>query len=111
MDTGAAVWPCCHDFRYRSLAATHEQLIVGWTGDIHSPVPNEHIPENTVSESDKQALDEALRTYQPKESDPDDDKKTVYVPVWLDDKVAHGHYDGYCKQSMYRCHCSIPITF
>ncbi|SJK98408.1 related to trehalose-6-phosphate phosphatase [Armillaria ostoyae] len=85
----------------RSLAATHEQLIVGWTGDIHSPVPNEHIPENTVSESDKQALDETLRTYQPKESDPDDDKKTVYVPVWLDDKVAHGHYDGYCKQILW----------
>ncbi|KAK0203723.1 trehalose 6-phosphate phosphatase [Desarmillaria ectypa] len=85
----------------RSLAATHEQLIVGWTGDIHSPVPNEHIPENTISESDKQALDEALRTYQPKESDPDDDKKTVYVPVWLDDKVAHGHYDGYCKQILW----------
>ncbi|KAJ7765232.1 hypothetical protein B0H16DRAFT_1883249 [Mycena metata] len=36
---------------------------------------------------------------QPAESDPDDDCKTVYVPVWLEDAVAHGHYDGYCKQS------------
>ena len=27
-------------------------------------------------------------------------KKTKYVPVCLNDKVAHGHYDGYCKQSM-----------
>ncbi|KAF9031659.1 trehalose 6-phosphate phosphatase [Hymenopellis radicata] len=85
----------------RSLSATHEQLIVGWTGDIASPVPNENIPTHTVSESDKAALDEALSTYQPKESDPDDDKKTSYVPVWLDDKVAHGHYDGYCKQILW----------
>ena len=26
-------------------------------------------------------------------------KGTLLVPVWLDDKVAHGHYDGYCKTS------------
>ncbi|KAG6808923.1 hypothetical protein H0H92_002351, partial [Tricholoma furcatifolium] len=35
------------------------------------------------------------------ESDPDDDRKITYVPVWLDDKVAHGHYDGYCKQTLW----------
>ncbi|KAJ7635051.1 trehalose 6-phosphate phosphatase [Roridomyces roridus] len=85
----------------RSLAATHEQLIIGWTGDIQSTVPGERVSTATVTESDRAALDEALETYQPKESDPDDDKKTIYVPVWLDDQVAHGHYDGYCKQTLW----------
>lgn len=83
----------------RSLSATHEQLIIGWTGDINSPVPGERISEDDIADEDKAALEEALKSYQPKESDPDDDKKTSYVPVWLNDQVAHGHYDGYCKQS------------
>ncbi|KAJ8081818.1 hypothetical protein PM082_007664 [Marasmius tenuissimus] len=85
----------------RSLSTTHEQLIVGWTGDIHSTTPGERVPEGTISDDDRAALDEALLTYQPKESDPDDDKKTLYVPVWMDHKVAHGHYDGYCKQILW----------
>jgi trehalose 6-phosphate synthase/phosphatase len=83
----------------RSLTSTHEQLIIGWTGDIVSPTPGEHITPDSVSMEDRAKLEEALSTYQPKESDPDDERKTTYVPVWLDDKVAHGHYDGYCKQS------------
>jgi trehalose 6-phosphate synthase/phosphatase len=82
----------------RSLSATHEQLIVGWIGDINS-THGERIPEEDIGLSDKVALDEALQQFQPKESDPDDDKKTTYIPVWMNDKVAHGHYDGYCKQS------------
>lgn len=102
----------------RSLSATHEQVIVGWTGDIASSIPNENIPASTIPEAERATLAEALSTYQPKESDPDDDKKTVYVPVWLDDKVAHGHYDGYCKQSEsfrlsareQRSFCSSPLA-
>ncbi|KAJ7104384.1 trehalose-6-phosphate phosphatase [Mycena belliarum] len=85
----------------RSLAATHEQLIIGWTGDIQSTVPGERVPTAIVTGSERTALEDALKTYQPKESDPDDDRKTVYVPVWLDDQVAHGHYDGYCKQTLW----------
>ncbi|KAF8069052.1 trehalose 6-phosphate phosphatase [Lyophyllum atratum] len=85
----------------QSLATTHEQLIIGWTGDILSPTPNELISSDTVCLKDRAALNDALATYQPKESDPDDDRKITYVPVWLDDKVAHGHYDGYCKQTLW----------
>ncbi|KAF8631770.1 hypothetical protein AX15_002206 [Amanita polypyramis BW_CC] len=84
-----------------SLSATHEQLIVGWTGDILSAAPNEKISADAVSAIDRTALEEALRAYQPKESEGEDDGKTQYVPVWLDDKVAHGHYDGYCKQTLW----------
>jgi hypothetical protein len=87
----------------RSLSSTHEQLIIGWTGDIISPTPGEHIPPDTISQQDRERLDDALATYQPKESDPDDERQTTYVPVWLDDRVAHGHYDGYCKQSESFC--------
>lgn len=105
-DSSSSIWTLTSRYGHaamisgiRSLSATHEQVIVGWTGDIASPVPNENVPSSTISDADKDALNEALLTYQPKESDPDDDRKTSYVPVWLDDKVAHGHYDGYCKQS------------
>jgi trehalose 6-phosphate synthase/phosphatase len=83
----------------RSLSATHEQLIIGWTGDIETNTPGERVPMNSISQEDKYSLQDALATYTPREADPDDDKKTHYVPVWLDDKVAHGHYDGYCKTS------------
>lgn len=84
----------------RSLSATHEQLIVGWTGDIQSATPNEKISADAVSLPDRAALEHALLAYQPREAEGEDDgSKTQYVPVWLDDKVGHGHYDGYCKQS------------
>jgi len=87
----------------RSLSMTHEQVIVGWTGDIECTGPAEKVPAKDISMEDKIAFEEALKSYTPKESDPDDDKRTTYVPVWLDDKVAHGHYDGYCKQSTSGC--------
>jgi trehalose 6-phosphate synthase/phosphatase len=83
----------------RSLSATHEQLIIGWTGDIETGTPGERVPTSSISQEDKDSLKDALAIYTPREADPDDDKKTHYVPVWQDDKVAHGHYDGYCKTS------------
>ncbi|KDR79803.1 hypothetical protein GALMADRAFT_241888 [Galerina marginata CBS 339.88] len=87
----------------RSLSSTHEQLIVGWTGDIESSTPTEKVPADTVTPKERQEFEAALKEFHPKESDPDDDRdrKTKYVPVWLDDKVAHGHYDGYCKQTLW----------
>ncbi|KAF5369086.1 hypothetical protein D9758_002906 [Tetrapyrgos nigripes] len=92
----------------RSLSTTHEQLIIGWTGDILSTTPGEHVSEENISEQDKKELDEALKGYQPKETgagtEPDDEKEakpSAYVPVWMPGKVAHGHYDGYCKQILW----------
>lgn len=85
----------------RSLAATHEQVIIGWTGDIQSPTLGENVPTSSVGDSERESLQDALNVYQPKESDPDDDKKTVYVPVWLDDDIARGHYEGYSKQILW----------
>lgn len=93
----------------RSLSDTHEQLIVGWTGDILSATPNEKISSDSVSIPDRAALDQSLKAYQPRESEGEDDGRTQYLPVWLDDKVAHGHYDGYCKQSMYRVRSPVAL--
>ena len=102
----------------RSLSATHDQVIVGWTGDIFSATSegaasaeesggnagNEEqpVPTHLVSQADRDALQAELVVY-------DEDGqgqgiegnkgKLEYVPVWLEDKVAHGHYEGYCKTS------------
>jgi trehalose 6-phosphate synthase/phosphatase len=106
----------------RSLSTTHEQVIVGWIGDIETPNTTSgmsnilfpllidltdqmsrfslagdriKVPSTSLSEQDKVSLEEAISNFK---SD-DEDTKTTYVPLLLDDKVAHGHYDGYCKQS------------
>ena len=95
-----------------SLAATHEQVFVGWTGDIQSATaavqladatsssestPTK-VPTSSLSDEDRKELEGALEEYQARD-EIRDGKKIHYVPVWLDDKDAHGHYDGYCKQS------------
>ncbi|KAF8840575.1 glycosyltransferase family 20 protein [Paxillus ammoniavirescens] len=102
----------------RSLSETHDQLIVGWTGDILSSqsvgtasaedndtrIGDQCIPSHLVSETDREALEAELVGY-------DEDGqgqgiegnkgKIEYVPVWLEDKVGHGHYDGYCKTTLW----------
>lgn len=96
----------------RSLSTTHDQLIVGWTGDItavpSAGTPNsedniapsgEHVPCTQVTQADRNALDAELVGYDEDGHGAAKEHKTEYVPVWLDDKVAHGHYDGYCKMS------------
>lgn len=94
-----------------SLSATHEQCIVGWTGDILAPGASANasttntsahkIPSTSLSAEEKAVLEEELKDVQVKENDGEEEpfRKATYIPVWLDDKVAHGHYDGYCKQS------------
>lgn len=104
----SAVWTLAQRYGHaamisgiRSLSATHENLIIGWTGDVLSASPNEKVPLDVISPADRAALEDALRTYHPKEGESEDDSNTQYIPVWLDDKVAHGHYDGYCKQTLW----------
>ena len=55
------------------------------------------VPSTALSEEDKAALEEEISNF--KSEDEDAKTTTTYVPILLDDKVAHGHYDGYCKQS------------
>jgi trehalose 6-phosphate synthase/phosphatase len=91
----------------RSLSQTHEQLIVGWTGDIMS-LTDDNVPVDSISADDRASFQDALNGYVPDSDDDDQDKGAKYVPVWLDDKVAHGHYDRYCKQSMF---IHYPLSF
>lgn len=98
-----------------SLASTHEQILIGWTGDIESStsavpqaaaqsssgpsdLPTSKVSASELSGDDKKELEALLDEYKSRD-EPQDGKKIRYVPVWLDDKDAHGHYDGYCKQS------------
>lgn len=86
----------------RSLSDTHQHILVAWTGDIEVGSAHDTIPTNSLSSEDKNALETAIATYK------DDFNKgaITYVPVWLDDAVAHGHYEGYCKTSQ-----SSPLSF
>jgi trehalose 6-phosphate synthase/phosphatase len=84
-----------------SLSHTHEQVIIGWIGDVRSSAQGETIPQELINTQDKRVLEQHLSAYTPRDPDPEDVKTHHYVPVWLSDKVAHGHYDGYCKQSTY----------
>ncbi|KAJ3815243.1 trehalose-6-phosphate phosphatase [Lentinula lateritia] len=88
----------------RSLSATHEQIIVGWTGDIEGS-EDEKKEVGQVTEEDRTQLNELLS----KGGEDDDvheahDKghhHTSYAAVWMSSPVAHGYYDGYCKQILW----------
>ena len=105
-----------------SLSTTHEQIVIGWTGDITSaptPLPPaaygapststaaessfaapSKVPVKDIGEEDRHALQGLLAKYRSREDvEVEGGKPISYVPVWLDDKEAHGHYEGYCKQS------------
>jgi trehalose 6-phosphate synthase/phosphatase len=109
----------------QSLSTTHEQLIVGWTGDIEvvpssCPTPETNpsgekekvrISADKISESDRSALEHTLGEYRGNEASGESKEGiknlgTTYVPVWMEDSIAHGHYDGYCKQS----ECRVKIS-
>ncbi|KAI0782046.1 trehalose 6-phosphate phosphatase [Abortiporus biennis] len=103
-----------------SLSSTHEQVIIGWTGDIQAAPPgggahteaesadvqttfppvSTKVPISSVSAEDRKLLEASLAKY-PNSNIAQGEKQTTYVPVWIDDKVAHGHYDGYCKQTLW----------
>ena len=57
-----------------------------------------------LSEEDRDKLEACISSYEPEgesatTTDAENKKPIRYVPVWVDDKVAHDQYDGYCKTS------------
>lgn len=59
-----------------------------------------------VGDAERKALEDTIAAYTPPEDSTsangeEERKKVSFVPVWLEDDVAHGHYDGYCKTSVY----------
>ncbi|KAG9103279.1 threalose-6-phosphate phosphatase [Ceratobasidium sp. 370] len=88
----------------RSLSTTHEQLIVGWTGEFRTVANDDRVPTNSLSPEDRAALEEELATYQPTDAGAVADERldrVKYKAVWLDDAVAAGHYEGYCKTTLW----------
>lgn len=100
-----------------SLCATHEQVFVGWTGDVYAgPVranQEEHskLASGDVGAEERKELEGILSDLDLDKKDSEKNHKQRYVPVWLDDKIAHGHYDGYCKQSESSAVCAIFQMF
>jgi trehalose-6-phosphate synthase len=45
-------------------------------------------------------LEAEIEAYKP--SDAENPDKITYKPVWLDDAISAGHYEGYCKTSKWR---------
>ncbi|KAJ3742715.1 trehalose-6-phosphate phosphatase [Lentinula detonsa] len=88
----------------RSLSATHEQIIVGWTGDIES-TEGEKKEVGELTEEHKSELNEILfkgdKEDDVHEAHDEDHHHTGYVAVWMSSPVAHGYYDGYCKQILW----------
>ncbi|TFY57743.1 hypothetical protein EVJ58_g6839, partial [Rhodofomes roseus] len=107
-----------------SLATTHEQIVIGWTGDITSApttlppaaygapsastVPESayatpsKVPVKDIGAEDRRSLEGLLAKYRSREDvEIEGGQQTTYVPVWLDDTEAHGHYEGYCKQTLW----------
>ncbi|KAK0557107.1 hypothetical protein OC846_000754 [Tilletia horrida] len=141
----------------RSLSEAHEQVFVGWLGDLPlcapddgsedshvsrpPPPPHASHPSQTAAaaaaaaaasssrpeepecrpyelETDRAKIEELFDELivpvdrcelpsnedgQEKTSIPsmDDARGIKYVPVWMDYDVAHGHYEGYCKQTLW----------
>ncbi|KAL5641217.1 hypothetical protein ACGC1H_001635 [Rhizoctonia solani] len=83
----------------RSLSATHEQLIVGWTGEFRNFATDEKIATSSVTDDDRALLEAEIEAYKP--SDAESPENITYKPVWLDDAISAGHYEGYCKTTLW----------
>ncbi|KAF8180475.1 hypothetical protein K438DRAFT_2171479 [Mycena galopus ATCC 62051] len=58
------------------------------------------VPSSAISPALCASRHTALVSYQPKESDPDNEKKTGYIPVWLDDADVLGTMKGIVNSSV-----------
>ncbi|KAJ3407202.1 threalose-6-phosphate phosphatase [Chytridiales sp. JEL 0842] len=74
----------------RSLRENEDEhlLHIGWPGAITESSTQKPVGWAQVGSADRQELVKELKTHQ-------------CVPVWLDDKVASGGYDGYCKTDLW----------
>lgn len=94
----------------RALSETHEQVLVGWTGDIRVGKDSQAVPIESLSHEDKKSLEDALTGFKhtesgenntaPPPSRPEEEKSLAHKPVWLSNKTAHKHYEGYSKKSL-----------
>lgn len=70
----------------QSLRKDNETLHIGWTGPIREQSTRNKIATDTLAIEDKVKLQSLLW------------ETGHIVPIFLDQKKSHGHYEGYCKQ-------------
>lgn len=70
----------------QSLRKDNETLHIGWTGPIREQGTRNKIATDTLATEDKVKLQSLLW------------ETGHIVPIFLDQKKSHGHYEGYCKQ-------------
>jgi len=76
-----------------SLKKDYRTLYIGGTGTILSHHNKNHVIDPaSISDSDKESLRHLLRT------------KHDMAPVFIDDKLSSGHYEGYSKQGLSQLH-------
>ncbi|BEJ18226.1 hypothetical protein CspHIS471_0705030 [Cutaneotrichosporon sp. HIS471] len=116
----------------RSLSLSHEQLVVGWSGEVllqpadPPPTPpsrrTDHpkfLLEHTVelharvedpplmvsngefSSSEQQEIETELHHFSDLEAKQEPNGKLTYIPVFLPPDVSKGHYEGYCKTTLW----------
>ncbi|ORY92359.1 glycosyltransferase family 20-domain-containing protein [Syncephalastrum racemosum] len=71
-----------------SLKPKYDTLYIGSTGNIMSN-HSDHVPSEEIREEERNSLGSLLFL------------KHQMIPIFLDDKLAHGHYEGYCKQVLW----------
>ncbi|TIA93684.1 hypothetical protein E3P81_00786 [Wallemia ichthyophaga] len=81
----------------RSLGSQFRQTSIGWPGDLRlGNQRGELIESSSLTETDKKALEEEFKVQ--RETQTDD---MSWIPVWIEDKLAHMHYEGYCKTTLW----------
>jgi trehalose-6-phosphate synthase len=68
-----------------SVSQNRDSLHIGWTGTIHEEENKRVIHE--LTEKEKKELTQILL------------KQNSIVPIFLNKKQSHNHYEGYCKSS------------
>lgn len=84
-----------HTAMISGVRSLSDQTIVGWTGELIDEHTNQTLPFTSLQEADKKKLEDAISSYK----EPGESRHVSLEPVWLEDKVARGHYEGYCKNS------------
>ncbi|KAI8331467.1 glycosyltransferase family 20-domain-containing protein [Blakeslea trispora] len=72
-----------------SLKKDYRTLYIGSTGPIYTHPEKLHINANAVTEEQRESLRELLSS------------KYDMLPLFIDDKLSYGHYEGYSKQVLW----------
>ncbi|KAI8973309.1 glycosyltransferase family 20-domain-containing protein [Mycotypha africana] len=72
-----------------SLKKDYQTLYIGSTGAVLTMPDKQFVKAETISDSDKESLRHLLQT------------KHGMIPIFIEDKLSQGHYEGYSKQVLW----------